>query len=172
MNRLKELRTKANLTLRDVENIVGIRNATLSAIENNKQPFREIHVLKLTSFFDVTSDYLLGYSNNGIGIYFDSSEDDEDHVYISTSEYERIRERYEIKETLIEHTNASQWVIRTAVDETRIVRNKKSIYRSVDIPKETVDIQASVRNAIINELDQLDVQELDKVLKFIKDYIK
>ena len=172
MNRLKQLRTKAKLTLRDVEKCVNIRNATLSAIENGKQPFREIHVQKLTSFFDVSSDYLLGYSKIGIGIYFNGTADDDDHAYISESEYEQISERYEIRELLIEHANSLQWVIKTPVEETRFIRNKKSIFREVDIPKEKANIQSSVRNAIINEINRLDTQELNKVLKFIKEYIK
>ena len=72
MNRLKKLRVSAGLPLRVLEKYLNIPNATLSLIENGKQPMREIHVQKITNFFDVTSDYLLGYSNTGIGIYFAS----------------------------------------------------------------------------------------------------
>ena len=75
-----------------LEKYLNIPNATLSLIENGKQPMREIHVQKITNFFDVTSDYLLGYSNTGIGIYFASSEDDNDHEYISASELEKLKE--------------------------------------------------------------------------------
>ena len=171
LNRLKQLRTKANITLRDLCKYVDIRIATLSMIENGKQPMREIHVLKLTSFFDVTSDYLLGYANNGIGIYFESSNDDDDHAFISASEYERIQERYEIKETLIAH-NASEFVIKNQVEETRIIRCNHSIFRSVDIPKECVPLTTSLKEQIIDELNQLDNRNLEKVLKFINEYLK
>lgn len=171
MNRLKALRSRSSITLRDLAKYVDIPSATISLIENGKQPLREIHVEKLTSFFDVTSDYLLGYSNAGIGIYFESSEDDNDHVMISASEYERIQEKYEIKETLISHP-LDTWTFITKDKKTRIVHTKYTLFRSVDVAKELACISESVREQVINELNHLDTRDLEKVLKFINDYIK
>ena len=171
MNRLKTLRSRSNITLRDLARYVDIPSATISLIENGKQPLREIHVQKFTSFFDVTSDYLLGFSNTGIGLFFDSSEDDNDHVIISASELERIQERYEIKETLI-HRTPSDWIIKTQAYETRILRTEYLLYRSVDMPKELAHLSISVREELNSELDRLDTKDLEKVLKFIKEYIK
>ena len=171
MNRLKTLRSRSGITLRDLARYVDIPSATISLIENGKQPLREIHVQKLTSFFDVTSDYLLGFSNTGIGIYFESSKDDNDHVMISASELERIQERYEIKETLI-HRTPSDWTIKTQTYETRIIRTEYLLFRSVDVPKELAHLSESVRDNINSELDKLDGKDLEKVLKFIRDYIK
>lgn len=48
MNRLKKLRVSAGLPLRVLEKYLNIPNATLSLIENGKQPMREIHVKKRT----------------------------------------------------------------------------------------------------------------------------
>lgn len=171
MNRLKTLRSRSGITLRDLAKYVDIPSATISLIENGKQPLREIHVQKLTSFFDVTSDYLLGFSNTGIGIYFDSSNDDEDHVMISASEIERIQERYEIKETLMQRT-PSDWIIRTQAYETRIVRTEHYLFRSVNVPKELAHLSESIRDQLNSELDRLDGKDLEKVLKFVRDYIK
>ena len=171
MNRLKLLRTKADLTLRVLEKYLKIPNATLSLIENNKQPMREIHVKKLTSFFDVTSDYLLGYSNTGIGIYFDGSEDDDDHAYISASEFEKLNERYEIKERLIPQTPSSL-VISTLTEEKEFYNSPYTVFRSVNIPKEEANIVSSIRDRVIAELNNLDTRGLEKVLKFINEYIK
>ncbi len=167
MNRLKLLRTRARITLRDLEKYVNIRNATLSQIENGKQPFREIHVKKLTSFFDVTSDYLLGYSSRGIGIYFAN----EDHAMISNSELEKIAEEHTVVEEVI-RVNPSEWVINTGVEQTSLYRNEYIILRSVDINKENAHISKSVMEQVINELNHLDTRDLEKVLKFINDYIK
>ena len=171
MNRLKTLRSRSGITLRDLAKYVDIPSATISLIENGKQPLREIHVQKLTSFFDVTSDYLLGFSNTGIGIYFDGSNDDEDHVMISASEIERIQERYEIKETLM-HRTPSDWTIRTQAYETRIVRTEHYLFRSVNVPKELAHLSESIRDQLNSELDRLDGKDLEKVLKFVRDYIK
>ncbi len=167
MNRLKVLRNRANITLRDLSKYISLRNATISDIENGKQPMREIHVQKLTSFFDVTSDYLLGYSNSGLGIYFS----DDDHTYISESEANRIQESNIIKEELIHHAS-SDWVIKEPSTNIRIYRGEYSIFRSVDMSKENANISESTKQEIINELARLDERELEKVLKFINEYIK
>lgn len=171
MNRLKQLRARSQITLRELSKYVNIRVATLNLIENSKQPMREIHMLKLTNFFDVTSDYLLGYSNVGIGIYFESSDDGEDHAYISSSELEKLNERYEINEKLLTHTPES-FVIKTISQETRLYRGEYSIFRSVNISKENANISESVKEKIIVEINRLNSNELEKVLKFINEYIK
>lgn len=171
MNRLKLLRKRSNISLKDLSKYVDIRIASLSDIENGKQPLREVHVLKLTSFFDVTSDYLLGYKNTGIGIYFDSAQDDNDHVYISEKELEHIRSEHAVNETLLTHAS-SDWKIVTPQQEIRTYIGAYSLFRSVDVPKEKAGINTSIRAEINNELDRLDVYDLEKVLKFINDYIK
>lgn len=172
MNNLKLLRNANNLTLRDLQKYTGIRNATLSQIENGKQPMREIHVKKLTSFFDVTSDYLLGYSNSGIGIYFESAEDDDDHAYISISELERLKERYEIKETLLHRSANETWVIKTSVYEEKIYTSEYMVFRSINISKEQAQISTSLRETIISKINSYDTRQLEKVLKFMKEYIE
>ena len=60
MNRLKMLREQDGLTLRELAKRVDIPSATISLIENGKQPFREVHVDKLCNYFNVSPNYLLG----------------------------------------------------------------------------------------------------------------
>lgn len=172
MNRLKELRRSCNLSLQALSKYVDIRVASLSDIENGKQPLREIHVLKLKSFFDVTSDYLLGYKSTGIGIYFASANDDEDHVYISDAELIRIRQEHVVEEQVLNRGTASNWAIVTPQEEIRMYNGAYVVFRSVDTPKEKAGINTSVRAQINEELDRLGIYELEKVLKFINDYIK
>lgn len=172
MNRLKHIRSGAGLTLRRLEDYVDIPHTTLSLIENGKQPMREIHVLKLTNFFDVTSDYLLGYSKQGIGIYFESSQDDEDHAYISESELNHIAQEHDIQETVITDKVPFNMIIKTPCEEKIMYQGVNKIYRSVDIPKESAGINTSVREQINTELNRLDIYDLEKVLKFIREYIK
>lgn len=172
MNRLKKLRVNSGLPLRALEKYLGIPNATLSLIENGKQPMREIHVQKITLFFDVTSDYLLGYSNTGIGVYFDSSDDDNDHAYISASELESLKERYEVKEELLHRPNSEPWVIRTSVYEEVLYTSEYMMFRSVNIPKEKALLSESLRESIISKLNSFDTKQLEKVLNFMKDYIE
>ena len=172
MNRLKKLRVSAGLPLRVLEKYLNIPNDTLSLIENGKQPMREIHLQKITNFFDVTSDYLLGYSNTGIGIYFASSEDDNDHEYISASELEKLKESYEVREDLLHRPNTEPWVIRTSVYEEKLYTNEYILFRSVNISKEKASISTSLREQIVNKLNSYDTRQLEKLLMFMKEYIE
>lgn len=172
MNRLKQLRSASHITQDMLCKYVKIRRSALSDIENGKQPMREIHLRKLTAFFDVTSDYLLGYSSTGIGIYFASSEDDEDHVYISGSELEKIREKNTVQEDLLYRPNTETLVIRTSVYEETIYNNEYVLHRSVNISKEKAPISASIREQIVNKINSFDTRQLEKLLKFITDYIE
>ena len=167
MNRLKELRTKANLTLRELESYVKIRNSTLCGIENGKQPFREIHVQKLTSFFDVTSDYLIGYSPAGIGLHFD-----DEHAYVSEAELARIRESHNVSCNVIRRINPETWTITTPSQTTVAYSGEYSVHRSVGIPIDQTNVSECLREQVKDELNSLGAKELEKVLRFIKDYIK
>lgn len=64
-NRLKKLREKQNLTLRELSQITGISKATLSRYENNGMenvPMDKIQIL--ATKLDSTTDYLLGLDSD------------------------------------------------------------------------------------------------------------
>ena len=60
-NRLKELRHKKNLTLRELGEKVGMRNSTLSQYETNKREPKLETWQKLADFFGVPTSYLQGF---------------------------------------------------------------------------------------------------------------
>lgn len=60
---LQQVRKKSNLTLRDVESVIGISNAYLSQIENNKIVKPSPNVLyKLASLYKLSYEYLMELS--------------------------------------------------------------------------------------------------------------
>jgi len=64
MNNLKLLRTEKKLTMRELAEKVGICYTTISSLENGKRPFNLDHLQRLSSFFNVSYDYILGKSDN------------------------------------------------------------------------------------------------------------
>jgi SOS-response transcriptional repressor LexA len=60
MNRLYELRTKKNLSLRDLSEKVKISYSKLNLIENGKAPMTQKHMDILSDFFNVSINYLRG----------------------------------------------------------------------------------------------------------------
>lgn len=63
-DRLKELRQSKNMTLEELANEIGTTKSTISRYENGmRQPKQDI-LEAIADFFNVSTDYLLGRSNN------------------------------------------------------------------------------------------------------------
>ena len=63
MNRLNKLRTEKRITLRELAEKVNIDYTALSRVENGKRNLTDNDIAILCSFFNVSSDYLLGFSD-------------------------------------------------------------------------------------------------------------
>lgn len=63
MNNLKKLREDKNLSLRDIAIIAETTHSQLSRVENKKAHLTQKQIITLSTFFNVSTDYLLGLSN-------------------------------------------------------------------------------------------------------------
>lgn len=64
MEHLRELRTKRGLLQKDIASFLGIDRTTYVKYEKgDNEPSNDI-IVKLATFFNVSTDYLLGVSNN------------------------------------------------------------------------------------------------------------
>ena len=62
MNRLKELRKKNKTTQKELANLLGVSEMTISRWENSESvSLKHDKVQSLAEYFGVTVDYLLGY---------------------------------------------------------------------------------------------------------------
>ncbi|MBL4932292.1 helix-turn-helix domain-containing protein [Clostridium paridis] len=64
MNRLKELRLRNNLTQEELGKLLNVQKAAISKYENGVVDLTEETIKKLTEIFNVTSDYIIGISND------------------------------------------------------------------------------------------------------------
>lgn len=64
MNRIRELREDRDLRQIDVSNATGIDQRTLSNYETEKTNPDSYAIIKLSDYFNVSADYLLGRSNS------------------------------------------------------------------------------------------------------------
>lgn len=62
-NRLKELRKKKKISLRELQDKVNIDHATLSRLENDKSPLTQEHMEVLSRYYNVSIDFLIGKIN-------------------------------------------------------------------------------------------------------------
>lgn len=60
MNRIRDLRIAAGLTQTELGNMLNVKDAAISKYENEKIPLTAETLLKLSSIFKVSVDYLLG----------------------------------------------------------------------------------------------------------------
>ena len=77
-NRIRELREDRDLRQIDVANAVGIDQRSLSNYETGKTNPDSYAIIKLSQYFGVTCDYLLGVSErniNGKNVIIDELED-------------------------------------------------------------------------------------------------
>ena len=64
MNRIKELRQKNNLTLKELGQKIGMANNTLSQYETGKREPKIETWNKLAEYFNVPTSYLMGLSDD------------------------------------------------------------------------------------------------------------
>ena len=62
--RLKDLREDKDLRQEDVAEILGISQTVYSRYERGFQTSPVVHLLKLADYYQVSTDYILGRTNN------------------------------------------------------------------------------------------------------------
>ena len=148
MNNLKYLRSRLDIPLRKLGEYTHIAYTTLGRLEKGDRDFRLEHINALCDFFKVSSDFLLGKSDYGIFIEIKSG-----FVTINKKDYED----YLIDNLLKEYVQyGSVW---------RIPDDKL---------EEQLDptINQDIREEINDEMKTMSRKELEKVLKFIKEFVK
>ena len=63
-DRLKQLRKERNLSQADIGNLLHVTKTQISDIENARRTTTIDNLVTLAQFFNVSTDYLLGLSNN------------------------------------------------------------------------------------------------------------
>lgn len=63
MNRIKELRAEKNITQEVLAKLLGLEIAGISKLETGRVPLKDDYIIKLSNYFKVSTDYLLGKTN-------------------------------------------------------------------------------------------------------------
>lgn len=62
--KIRELRRKNNLTVRDLEKELNIDRFMIYRIETNTRNLTQENIIKICKFFEISSDWLLGLKDN------------------------------------------------------------------------------------------------------------
>ena len=163
-----EKSTYGIFTIRDVEFYTTISNTTISVLENEKtRTFRQEHSDCFCEFFQVSHDFLLGNSDNGIFVYTT----DNRKLSISKSDYIAIRDKLDIE--CIEYPKSVE-SFETAVDNA----SKRKVYKPIAFIKRTINDDTGQAEKLrllrqrYNKMgERLNVNELEKIIKFLEDFI-
>lgn len=166
MNKLKQLRKEADLTLRDLSKYVGIPNSVITYLESGTRPFRQVHIDKLTSFFNVTSDYLLGRSDYGYIVYPQYGSDE---VILSDSEYNRLSDHITL--SIINNKININVSIVDNKEETNINIPSHCVYRELKGELNDYDMKETLYLKLNELTKKMTESDLKKTIKFIEDYI-
>ena len=166
-NRLKKLRTEADISLRELQRYTGITNTVLSLLESNKRPFRQAHIDTLSSFFNVTSDFLLGRSDTGYIVF---TEYGDDELLLSENEYNRLIGHIDVK-VIYKGGETTTLDIDTPIQEQRVVITPYVVYRELKGTVKDYDLQETLYQKYLDAGKHMTTDELKRTIKFIDDYI-
>lgn len=60
LNRIKELRAEKNINQEVLAKLLGLEVAGISKLETGRVPLKDDYIIKLSEYFGVSTDYLLG----------------------------------------------------------------------------------------------------------------
>ena len=175
-NKLFFMRNQLNLNIRDIEKMTTslnsksnnncLSNTTISLLENGKRPFRQTHIDCLCDLFQVTPNFLLGIDDVGIIVNGNTN----NKLYISEQEYLKLKSNGKILEVYIEYPRNKDMELLSINDRLEYIAN--GYYKRTILGSATdEDLKAILKRKYENIGERLSVEELEKVIKFIEDFI-
>lgn len=165
MNKLKFLRKQCDLSVRKLSEYTGISYSVLTCLENGTRPFRQVHIDRLTAFFNVTSDYLLGRSNNGFIV---RPEFGDEELVLTDNEYTRLGEHITLS---IIKLKGFKLPIISSVEEMNVVLPDYQVYRELKGSVNDYDMKDTLYLKLTDLTKKMTEDELKKVIQFIEQFI-
>lgn len=97
MSNLKKIRKLSKLKIRTIEKYTSMSNVTLSRLENGVRPLRQIHIETLSHFYNTTTDFILGNSEDGIYVQYFFTKDGAGLLTIDLDTYTSLYNNIEIR---------------------------------------------------------------------------
>lgn len=161
-NNLRYLLHDSNIFIKDLEKYTGIAYSSLSRFSTGDGFMNEHHIAVLASFFNVTSDFLIGMSGYGLRVFPESKDDP---TTIDLEEYSRKRTRIRMSVVNMgEPVILKNWGAELKLGGYQLYRSFNDIGEEEINEKETIE-------QIDKKLIILDESQLSKVDNFIKEYI-
>lgn len=125
MLRLKALRKERGYNQQQMATILGITQPTLSNWESGKFELDNASLMKLADFFNVSTDYLLGYSNSPDSDFIDGE---------VANKIKQLRKQHGISQTQlaqklnVHQTAVSQWELNRTIPDIDTLKNLSDLF--------------------------------------------
>lgn len=101
IDRILLLRDEQNLTSKEVETGAGLANSSISQWKRGRGKPSLDNIVKLSQFFNVSADYLLGLSTQRSAIEYEISLSDEDSILLTAYHSAKTMDRFRIIQTCL-----------------------------------------------------------------------
>jgi len=165
VNNLKYLRALSGLSTRELSERTGIVFSTISLLEKEQRPFRQVHIDRLTSFFDVTVDFLLGRSDVGIYVY---PQYGDEKLLFTLEEYKNLESQIDTR--IIARKVAFTGKI-TGKTEEFFIETPTCVYREIKGNASDYETSETLIESVNSLMKKMSTDDLKKTKKFIEDYI-
>ena len=165
MNNLKFLRKQAKLSQIELEDYLGFPHTLVQYLEREERPFRQEHIEKLSYFFDVSIDYLLGKKERGIHVYLN---DDclTDTEYTNAEVLDRIGVKVETIIIDCEPQNITVGGKEISLPTKRV----KRIVRST-LGARIVVLDEDAKAQLSRKIASMSEEDSERLLNFIKNFL-
>ena len=166
-NRLKKLRKEAHISMREMHKYTGISNPVISYLENGQRPFRQEHINKLSAFFNVTADFLLGRTDYGYIVY---PEKEDEEIILTENEYNKLLNHINI-DIIRVREDSSELSISTPIEQIDIPLPQYVVYRELKGNIDEYNIIETLNKKLFDLTKKMTTEDLKKTIKFIEEYI-
>ena len=165
VNNLRYLRKLSGLSMRELSTYTGIAFSTINMLEKEQRPFRQVHIDKLISFFDVTVDFLLARSDIGIYVY---PQFGDEKLLFTQKEFNNLEDKITSQVLVRKATISAKFSGKT---EETYIETPNYVYREIVGEASEYETTESLIATINSMMKKMSTDDLEKTKKFIADYI-
>lgn len=162
MNNLRRIRNQSNLLMKDVYARTGISVSVLNKLEMGLREFKQSHIESLTSFFNITSDFLLGKTDYGINMIAE----DGDLVVFNKAQFLKFIGKFD------QRIDKCIGTIKTIDSSGKEISKTCPYYivREISDPS-LLESTTNLKEKAERCLDRMTDEQLEKTIKFMEDFI-
>ena len=156
MNNFQKLCDEISIPAAKVATYCGFDKGTIARVLRGAAPMKEAYIKKITSLFNVTSDYLLGKSDYGYIVYYKNIE-----LIFTEEEYLQAVEDEKIDLLLVDKS--------LDIPASFKKKNPSKFYVYREYLGSLYEVNSVKKDMILEKINELSSDQLDRIIKIIEE---